>query len=39
MTLKSLSLFLLVSLAWVVGSIELVDTLTHFSDQWYWFVR
>lgn len=26
------------SIAWIFGSIELVDTLLNFSTQWYWYV-
>ena len=35
---KSITIFLLISLVWVLGTIELVDTVTNFSDQWYWLV-
>lgn len=38
MNLRLISVSILVSIAWIVGSIELVDTLTNFSTQWYWFV-
>lgn len=38
MNLRLISIFVLVSIAWVVGAVELFDTLTHFTTQWYWFV-
>jgi fatty-acid desaturase len=37
-TPKSITLFILVSIVWMVGAIELWDTLTHLSSQWYWYV-
>jgi fatty-acid desaturase len=35
---NSIGIAVLVSIAWIIGAIELVDTVTHFSAQWYWFV-
>ena len=35
---NSIGTALLVTIAWVVGAVELTDTLAHFSTQWYWFV-
>lgn len=37
-TLKSISLFSLVLVAWITGAVELVDTLTHFDTQWPWYI-
>ena len=36
--IKLFAVFVLVSIAWVIGAIELADTITHFSTQWYWWV-
>ena len=36
--IKFLCIFVLVSVAWVVGAWELADTILHFDTQWYWFV-
>lgn len=35
---KSLSTAALITVAWVFGTIELIDTLRHFSTQWYWYI-
>ena len=37
-TIESIGLFLLVSIAWIIGARELFSTLTNFTSQWYWFV-
>ena len=36
-TPKSLTTALLVTFVWIVGGYELYDTITHFSEQWYWY--
>lgn len=33
---RSVSLFLLMSMAWVVGSVEFYHVITDFGNQWYW---
>lgn len=38
LTFKSITTALLVLFAWVMGSIELVDTFKNFSTEWYWYV-
>lgn len=35
---SSIARTLLVSLVWYIGAIELWDTLTHLSSQWYWYL-
>lgn len=35
---RSLFLFSAVTIAWIVGGIELADTITNFSTQWFWLV-
>lgn len=35
---KSITICLLVLLSWSIGMIELVDTLTNFSTQWFWLI-
>ena len=37
-TFKSITIFLLISLVWVFGTIELIDTFSNISTQWYWLV-
>jgi len=37
-TPKSIIIFILVSIVWIFGTIELIDTITNFSEQWYWLV-
>lgn len=36
--LRSITLFVLVSIAWYIGCLNLIETLTHFSTEWYWYV-
>lgn len=35
---KSITIALLITVAWVVGFYELYNTLVDFPSQWYWFV-
>jgi len=37
-TPKSIIIFILVSVVWIFGTIELIDTITNFNEQWYWLV-
>ena len=38
LTPESIGVFMLVLMACALGAIELVDTITHFTEQWYWYV-
>jgi hypothetical protein len=35
---KSITIFCLISLVWVLGTLELIDAVQNFSSQWYWLV-
>ena len=35
---NSIAVFLLVSIAWYLGTKELIDTVSNFGSQWYWIV-
>ena len=36
--LRNYIFFLLASIAWIFGAIELFDVFTNFSTQWHWYV-
>jgi len=35
---NSIAVFLLVSIAWYLGTKELIDTISNFGSQWYWII-
>jgi len=37
-SLRSITLCIIVSIAWYFGAIELYHTVTNFSSQWHWYV-
>ena len=37
-TPKSISVFFLTSLAWILGFMSLYEVIVNFGNQWYWYV-
>jgi hypothetical protein len=38
LSVRSVALFLLMSMAWAIGGVELYEAVTNLNDQWYWLV-
>jgi hypothetical protein len=38
LSLRSLTLCAIVAVAWIFGSIELINTIINFDTQWPWYV-